>query len=59
VCGRTCLAADIAAKAAFLLGAAGPAWLDARRLPGRFVGRDGRIVPNSSWRLAVEAPACT
>jgi FAD:protein FMN transferase len=59
VCGGTCLAADIAAKAAFLLGAAGPAWLDARGLPGRFIGHDGQIVPNRRWRLGVEASACT
>ena len=35
--GVTCLAADIAAKAGFLLGEDGPAWLDERGIPGRFV----------------------
>jgi len=44
----TCLAADVAAKAAFLLGREGPAWLDARRLPGRFLARGG-VVANESW----------
>ena len=33
----TCLQADIAAKAAFLLGEDGPEWLDERALPGRFL----------------------
>jgi thiamine biosynthesis lipoprotein ApbE len=51
VCGGTCLAADIAAKAAFLLGDAGPDWLDARELPGRFVARDGSVALNDAWRL--------
>ena len=46
VSGSSCLAADVAAKAAFLLGDDGPAWLDDRGLPGRFVARDGSIVPN-------------
>ena len=42
VCGATCLAADVAAKAALLLGADGPAWLERRGLPGRFVGAETR-----------------
>jgi thiamine biosynthesis lipoprotein len=48
VCGATCLAADVAAKAAFLLGDDGPDWLDERNLPGRFVAR-GRTHENRSW----------
>ena len=60
VCGATCLAADVAAKAAFLLGEEGPSWLDERRLPGRFVAQ-GRTHENASWRAGVSArvPACT
>jgi FAD:protein FMN transferase len=60
VCGATCLAADIAAKAAFLLGSAGPDWLDERGLPGRFLA-SGRVHENASWRASVDAiePACT
>jgi len=50
VSGVTCLAADIGAKAAFLLGDAGPAWLDERGMAGRFVARDGEIVLNGAWR---------
>jgi len=54
VCGATCLAADVAAKAAFLLGEEGPDWLDQRALPGRFVA-DGRAYENASWRAGVRA----
>jgi FAD:protein FMN transferase len=53
VCGRTCVAADVAAKAAFLLGDEGPAWLDERGLPGRFLA-DGAVHENESW-LAQDA----
>jgi thiamine biosynthesis lipoprotein len=59
VCGATCLAADAAAKAAFLAGEGGPAWLDSRGLPGRFLDRDGGILANGHWRNSVgEALAC-
>ncbi len=59
-CGATCLDADIAAKAAFLVGASGPDWLDRRGIPGRFVTEDGEIVHNGRWLAALEeAPACT
>jgi thiamine biosynthesis lipoprotein len=54
VCGATCLAADVAAKAAFLLGERGPAWLDERGLPGRFVRGAGDVAANATW-----AAACT
>jgi thiamine biosynthesis lipoprotein len=60
VCGATCLAADVAAKAAFLLGAEGLDWLDERGLPGRFLAL-GEAYENASWRAGVRArvPACT
>ena len=60
VCGATCLAADVAAKAAFLLGDDGPGWLDERGLPGRFVAA-GHAHENASWRTGVapREPACT
>jgi thiamine biosynthesis lipoprotein len=51
VCGATCLAADAAAKAAFLLGDDGPEWLDRRHLPGRFVA-GAAAVENRSWAAA-------
>ena len=49
VSGSTCLAADVAAKAAYLLGHDGPAWLDARGMPGRFVDEDGSVTCNAAW----------
>jgi thiamine biosynthesis lipoprotein len=54
VCGATCLAADVAAKAAFL---AGPGWLDERGLPGRFVAVDGAIHETRAWRAALRRAA--
>jgi FAD:protein FMN transferase len=53
VSGATCLDADVAAKAAYLLGEAGPEWLETRGLPGRFVGSDGRIVRTRDWDRAL------
>ena len=59
VSGDTCLAADVAAKAAFLLGYDGPDdWLTEPGLPGRFLSADGVIVATPSWS-AEEAVACT
>lgn len=51
VVGASCLAADVCAKAAFLLGDDGPGWLDSHSLPGRFVSRD-RVVCNRAWSAA-------
>lgn len=59
VCGSSCVGADIAAKAAFLLGSAGPAWLDVRGLPGRFVTPGGDVVLNRAWQGSLERAACT
>ncbi len=52
----SCVAADVAAKAALLLGPAGPAWLDRRGLAGRFVSRSGRVVLNEAWRQSIGVP---
>jgi FAD:protein FMN transferase len=49
VAAPTCLIADVAAKAALLLGTAGPAWLDERKLAGRFVAHSGAVTLNESW----------
>jgi len=58
VAAPTCMVADVAAKAALLLGADGPAWLDRRGLAGRFVGHDRRLVLNEVWQArAPEAVA--
>jgi len=51
--GLTCLTADVAAKAGFLLGADGPAWLDERGVAARFVA--GRaLVCNEHWQRSVD-----
>jgi thiamine biosynthesis lipoprotein len=47
----SCLAADIGAKAAFLLSDDGPSWLDERGLPGRFLD-GGQVITNQAWRAA-------
>jgi FAD:protein FMN transferase len=56
VSAGTCLEADVAAKAAFLLGHDGPAWLDARRLAGRFLPDDGPALLNDVWQHSVAEP---
>ncbi len=54
VAASSCLAADVAARAAFLLSDDGPGWLDERGLPGRFLAGD-EVAENGAWRLAVPA----
>src|SRR3954452_13186018 len=49
VAAGSCLEADVAAKAAFLLSDDGPDWLDERGLPGQFL-RGDEIVRNVRWR---------
>jgi thiamine biosynthesis lipoprotein len=59
-CGATCVAADVAAKAGFLFGARGPAWLDRRGIPARFLTLDGEVTVNETWRASMrEAAPCT
>ena len=41
--GASCLDADIAAKASFLLSEKGPGWLDRLGIPGRFVAADQTV----------------
>ena len=53
VAAATCFVADVAAKAALLLGTGGAAWLDARGLAGRFVDHDGHVTVNEAWAGAV------
>jgi thiamine biosynthesis lipoprotein len=53
VAAASCFVADVAAKAALLLGSAGPSWLDRRGLAGRFVDSQGVVSVNESWRSAV------
>jgi thiamine biosynthesis lipoprotein len=55
VVAESCLAADVAAKAAFLLSEDGPRWLDERGLAGRFHGGDTVFV-NRAWSRALGQP---
>jgi thiamine biosynthesis lipoprotein len=55
VAAQSCYVADVAAKAALLLGPAGPSWLDRRRLAGRFVDHGGRVTVSERWLQAVPA----
>jgi thiamine biosynthesis lipoprotein len=55
VAAASCRDADVAAKAAFLLGAEGPAWLDERTLPGRFSSPNG-VIANHTWQAVLEHP---
>ena len=57
VCAGTCLAADVAAKAAFLLGDDGPAWLERHGLQGRFV-TETEVVLAGGWPKSSESPIC-
>jgi thiamine biosynthesis lipoprotein len=57
VAAGTCTRADVAAKAALILGADGPAWLDERRLPGRFLAHDGTVLHNAAWRVGLAEAA--
>ena len=59
VCARTCVGADIAAKAAFLFGREGPGWLDRHGLPGRFRTAAGDTFANETWRHFLCEHACT
>jgi thiamine biosynthesis lipoprotein len=57
VCAGTCLAADVAAKSAFLLGDDGPAWLERQGLQGRFVAQ-AEVVLAGGWPESSESPIC-
>lgn len=55
VAAQDCVAADVAAKAALLLGHAGPSWLDRRGLAGRFVDRRGAVHLTQTWQQSAPA----
>ena len=57
--GSSCLAADVAAKAGFLLGEGGPEWLDERGVAGRFLDASGEVRENETWMRMAGAVACT
>ena len=58
VCAATCLAADVAAKTAFLLGDDGPGWLEEHGIEGRFAG-PSEVVRAGGWPAASESAQCT
>jgi thiamine biosynthesis lipoprotein len=61
VCAASCLAADVAAKTAFLLGDQGPGWLESRGLQGRFVSPADGVVLAGGWPASAgraETTAC-
>ena len=49
VAAGSCLAADVAARAAFILSEEGPGWLDDRGLAGSFVAPEGVWAENRTW----------
>jgi thiamine biosynthesis lipoprotein len=55
VAAASCLAADVAAKCAFLLSGDGPDWLDEQGLPGRFV-EGAAVVANAAWQRSDRGP---
>lgn len=57
VCAGTCLAADVAAKTAFLLGDDGPGWIEAQGLAARFVS-SGAITTAGNWPRSEAALVC-
>ena len=59
VVGATCLAADVCAKAAFLLGEDGPAWLDAHGAAGSLPTSEGVSRTTSGTRRSSGRRACT
>ena len=56
VAAGSCLAADVAARAAFLLSEAGPRWLDEHGLAGSFVAPAGVSAENRTWRELTTLP---
>jgi thiamine biosynthesis lipoprotein len=49
VAAPTCVAANVAATAAIVLGDRAPAWLGARRLAARLVRPDGSVIALGGW----------
>lgn len=53
VAARDCAVAEVAAKAAWLMGTSGPDWLTDRGLAGCFVARDRHVTTIGSWPAMV------
>ena len=57
VAAGSCVAADVAARAAFILAEDGPRWLDDRGLAGSFVAPEGVWAENRTWHELTTVPA--
>jgi FAD:protein FMN transferase len=49
VAAGSCVDANVASTAAIVLGEDAPQWLEARRLPARFVAQDGSVACTGGW----------
>jgi thiamine biosynthesis lipoprotein len=49
VAATSCVEANVAATTSIVLGAAAPAWLEERALPGRLVSVDGETIRTAGW----------
>ncbi len=54
VIAGTCVAADVAAKTAFLKGADGPEWIESLGMAGRFRASNGSITYTARWPISTE-----
>ena len=57
VVAATCVDANIASTAAIVMGEGAAAWLEAARLPGRLVGRDGAVHRTAGWPVPEGSPS--
>jgi FAD:protein FMN transferase len=57
VAARSCVQANTASTAAIILGAAAPAWLEARGLPARLVAVGGAVTTAGGWARREAAAA--
>lgn len=54
VIAGTCVAADVAAKVAWLKGSKGPGWIESIGLAGRFRDLNGKITYTTRWPFNIE-----
>ena len=52
VAAPTCLAANVAATAAIVMGATAPAWLAEHHRPARLVGHHGAVIATAGWPVS-------
>lgn len=54
VIAATCVAADVAAKAAWLKGPHGPGWIESLGMAARFRDSEGRVTYTTCWPLSMK-----